>query len=373
MTAGAAVALERCASYDDADAAVRRAVDRLGGMAAFVQPGQRVLVKPNLLMPRPPEAAVTTHPAVVGAVIDLVQEAGGRVVVGDSPGLISDGIENVWRETGLAAACERRGAELVSFETAGVERRVVRGREIHLSKQVVDADVVISVPKLKTHQITLLTCAVKNTYGCLPGMSKADWHRRLPKPRRFEELLVDVFEAVRPALSVVDAVTAMEGDGPSAGRPKPLGFVAAGADAAALDAVCAAVIGLKPEQIGFLRIAAARGLGETDLGRIRCEGASPEELKPKDFALARASALRFAPEFLLNLISPFVWVRPGFGDACKQCGECLAKCPVGALTMGEDRPVLDADKCIECFCCHEICPESAVFVQLSFLARFFAR
>ena len=374
MSQDATVALARCASYDAAavDEAVSAALEPLGGIGAFVKPGQRVLVKPNLLLPRPPEDAVTTHPAVAAAVLRLVKEAGGQAVLGDSPGLISHGIENVWRDTGMAQACEEAGVEAVSFETAGVARVVVRGRELHVSRAVADADVVISLPKLKTHTITVFTCAVKNVYGALPGMSKADWHSRLPKPQAFQALLVDVLEAVRPELSIVDAVVGMEGDGPSAGSPKPFGFVAASADPVALDATCARILGFTPEKILWLRLAQERGLGAIDADRIRTEGVDPDQLRPESFRPARTTSLRFVPEFLLNLASPFVWVRPGFGPDCEQCGQCVTKCPADALAMGASRPELDKDKCIECFCCHEICPASAVTVELSFVAKLLA-
>ena len=369
------VALQRCASYDPAtlDAAVDALVAALGGMERFVQPGQRVLVKPNLLMPRPPDAAVTTHPGVVAAVIRLVKAAGGTPVVGDSPGLVTHGIENVWAVTGMTEVCERAGVELVSFETAGVERIEVGPRVLHVSKAVAEADVIISLAKLKTHGMTALTAAVKNLYGTLPGMSKADWHSRLPKPSSFQGLLVDVLEAVRPALSIVDAVVGMEGDGPSAGSPKPLGFLAASADSVALDATCADIVGLQPDRIRYLQVAAARGLGVADLSQIQFVGPPLDALRPASFQPARTTPLRFVPEFMLNLVSPFVWVRPGFGPACQRCGECLDKCPASALAMGETGPVLDKHKCIECFCCHEICPVSAVSVELSFLAKFWAK
>ena len=369
------VALQRCASYDPAtlDAAVDALVAALGGMERFVQPGQRVLVKPNLLMPRPPDAAVTTHPGVVAAVIRLVKAAGGTPVVGDSPGLVTHGIENVWAVTGMTEVCERAGVELVSFETAGVERIEVGPRVLHVSKAVAEADVIISLAKLKTHGMTALTAAVKNLYGTLPGMSKADWHSRLPKPSTFEGLLVDILAAVRPTLSLVDAVVGMDGDGPSAGEPKALGFLAAGVDPVALDAVCASIVGFAPRKIRHLKMADERGLGTLDLSRIETLGATMDELRPESFRPARARALQFVPEFLLNLVRPWVWVRPGFGPGCKRCGQCVDKCPAGALEMGETSPVLDAHKCIECFCCHEICPESAVYMHLSLLARLFVK
>ena len=369
------VSLQRCASYDGSvvDAAVQELVSAVGGMGSFVQPGERVLIKPNLLMPKEPDAAVTTHPALVAAAIRLVKAAGATPVVGDSPGLVTHGIENVWRETGMSQVCEEAGVQLVSFEAAGAERVTIGARVLHISKVVSDADVVISLPKLKTHSMTMLTCAVKNLYGALPGMSKADWHSRLPKPSTFQGLLVDVLDAVRPALTIADAVVGMEGDGPSAGKPKALGFLAASADPVALDAICATILGLPPRKIRYLNMAEQRGIGVADVGRIETVGVSPEQLQPDAFRPARTSALQFVPEFLLNMVRPFVWVRPGFGPGCKLCGQCVEKCPAGALELGETSPVLDASKCIECFCCHEICPESAVYLHLSLLARLLVR
>jgi len=369
------VSLERCPSYDPpiVQDAVRAALEPLGGISRFVRPGQRVLLKPNLLVPRPPEDAITTHPVLVAAMIALVQSVGATPVVGDSPGLITQGIENVWRETGMAAVCEEAGVELLSFETAGAEPVQVADRTLHLSKAVTEADVVISLPKLKTHTMTVLTCAVKNLYGALPGLGKADWHAKLPKPSTFQFLLVDVLEAVRPALTVVDAVIGMEGDGPSAGSPKALGFLAASADPVALDTVCAHVLGLPADKIRYLTAAHGRGLGVADLERIETAGVAPARLRPDGFRPARTASLQFVPEFLLNLVKPLVWVRPGFTAECKRCGECVSKCPAGALTMGETAPVLDAKLCIECFCCHEICPESAVELRLSWLARLFSK
>lgn len=369
------VSLERCPSYDPPIVrdAVRAAVELLGGIRRFVRTGQRVLLKPNLLVPRPPEDAITTHPALVAAMIALVQSVGATPVVGDSPGLVTQGIENVWRETGMAAVCEEAGVELLSFEAAGAEAVQVAGRTLHLSKAVTEADVVISLPKLKTHTMTVLTCAVKNLYGTLPGLGKADWHAKLPKPSTFQLLLVDVLEAARPALTVVDAVIGMEGDGPSAGSPKALGFLAASADPVALDTVCAHVVGLPADRIRYLAAAHERGLGVADMERIEIAGESPARLRPDEFRPARTTALQFVPEFLLDLVKPLVWVRPGFGAGCKQCGECVRKCPAGALTRGETAPVLDEDRCIECFCCHEICPESAVELRLSWVVRLFTK
>lgn len=375
MSADSKVSLQRCASYDPeaVAASVVALLEPLGGIAAFVKAGQRVLLKPNLLLPSAPEAAVTTHPAIVAAVISAVKSAGGVPVVGDSPGLITHGIENIWRETGMAQVCEDAGVELVSFETAGVERIETGGQVLHISKAVTDADVVISLPKLKTHSMTVFTCAVKNLYGTLPGMSKGDWHAHLPKPSTFQGLLVDVLEAVRPDLSIIDAVVGMEGDGPSSGAPKELGFLAAGVDPVALDSVCASIIGLEPRRIRYLLMAAERGLGVMDEERIEIVGAEQDQLRPESFEPARTSKLQYIPEFLLNAVKRWVWVRPGFGPECKLCGQCVEKCPANALAMGEKHPLLDSDKCIECFCCHEICPESAVELRLSRLARLFSR
>ena len=165
----ALVSLTACSDYspDAVRAAVACVMDHLGGMKSFVSPGQSVLLKPNLLTDREPDAAVTTHPEVVRALIRLVKESGGRPSVGDSPANVTK-IDRVWERTGFRAMCEQEGVPLINFEKAGSTPVTVGSVSFSIAQPVLDADVVISVPKVKTHMLTIFTGAVKNLYGIVP-------------------------------------------------------------------------------------------------------------------------------------------------------------------------------------------------------------
>jgi len=254
------VAFATCTGYvaEDVRRAVKSALGMLGGMASFVKPGQKVLIKPNLLSAKKPEEAITTHPAVLEAVISLVKEAGGVPEVGDSPGGKISDLQTYWETTGTAEACRRQGAELVGFEKSGVYEKKVGNRKYYIARPVLDADVVINIPKLKTHSLTVLTCAVKNMFGAVPGIRKSMHHREAPKPREFSALVTDIYSLARPNLNIVDAVIGMDGAGPSAGEPKQLGFVMAGADGVAVDAAATHLLGLDPFKVPATRIAHQR-------------------------------------------------------------------------------------------------------------------
>ena len=222
----AKVSVARCDDYNPKRVfnAVKKAVDLSGGMESFVKPGMRVLLKPNLLSARVPEDAVDTHPEVVRSVVRLVRQAGGRVRIGDSPGGYGKNIDLIFEKSGMKKMAHEEGVELVKFTSS----RFVDG--IPISRQVLDSDRVISIPKLKTHSITVLTAAVKNTYGCVTGLYKAECHSRFPREEEFAKVIAKVHSITKPALSIVDGIVGMEGDGPAAGRAKKLGVILAGPD-----------------------------------------------------------------------------------------------------------------------------------------------
>ncbi len=268
------ISLIKCSSYqpEEVKAAVKRALDLLGGMSHFVQPGNKVLLKPNLLSAQPPEQAITTHPAVVEAVIELVKEAGGIPVLGDSPAGAIKSLDDFWSTTGMLEVCRRHDVELVSFERSGVYQKELNGKRYHIAKPVLDADVIINLPKLKTHSLTVMTGAVKNIYGVIPGLKKSMYHKQAPKPWEFSRLLVDIYALARPQLNIVDAIVGMEGFGPSAGRQRQLGMILAGSDGVAVDAWAAHLLGRKPLDIPTTKIAYRQNLGEADLGKIEAAG-----------------------------------------------------------------------------------------------------
>jgi uncharacterized protein (DUF362 family)/Pyruvate/2-oxoacid:ferredoxin oxidoreductase delta subunit len=368
------VSVVRCARYeaDDVRSALRRALEPLGGIEAFVKSGQRVLLKPNLLSAKDPERAITTHPRLVEAVAEEVRGAGAVPFIGDSPGGAVRGIKRVWANTGMEEMARRAGIELVNFEAAGSKAIPFGKYTFYISKPVLEADVIINLPKLKTHSLTLLTCAVKNMFGVMPGFRKGEQHKRYPKPGEFADMLVHLYKLVTPSLNVVDAVLAMEGNGPSSGRPRMLGMLMAGEDAVAIDAVAARIIGFPDGFIDTTRIATEMGLGEGDIGRITLLGDAAEE-RPERFELPTNRVMKLVPGPLVKLVAPFVWVKPAIvPSTCTGCGFCAESCPVQTIRRDGAVYRIEDKRCIRCLCCHELCPESSIEIKLSFLARFIA-
>lgn len=367
------VSVEKCASYDPGAVrqAVSRAVDALGGIRRFVSPGARVLVKPNLLAAQPPEKAITTHPSVLRAVLEMLLEVGAKPFVGDSPSGYRGGLKQLWLKTGVASVCHELGVELVRFEEDTVP--VACGKHnLSLARRAREAEAVISLPKFKTHSLTLLTCAIKNIFGAVPGYCKTSYHFNYPGPEEFADLVVSVFASVRPVLSIVDAVVGMEGNGPgSGGRPRHVGLILAAADAVALDTVCAYLMGIPPHRVLTTKFAARRGLGESNLSAIRVIGPSLDDVRPAHYLLPFSHPLRLLPAGLMRIAERLLWIRPSFRSHCRRCGECSSKCPTNAIRLVDRKPTLVNSKCIECLCCLEVCPYNAIAMKYSFLARTF--
>ena len=367
------VSIVKCGDYvrENVEGALRRSVGLLGGIENFVKKGEKVLIKPNLLSARTPEEAVSTHPEVVRAVIRIVREAGGRPLVGDSPGsfFTTRDVDFVYEKTGIRDVAEAEGAELIKFS----DSRVVNGYPI--ARAAMDCAAVISVPKLKTHMLTLMTGAVKNTFGLIPGLFKVECHRKRPRARDFVKILVDVFEIVRPRLFIMDAIVAMEGDGPSAGRPRGAGLLLAGADGVDVDAVAAELIGLAPRKNIVLNEARRRHLGSTDIDGIEIAGEGIEDVRMDGFRLPKtAGIINALPGFVASIFKRLVKFSPVINEElCVKCGVCERSCPAGAITIDETVSRVDDRRCVRCFCCHEVCPRGAIYIKKNFLTDIFWR
>ncbi len=355
----ARVYIGRCRSYEQAevDGAVRRALAALGGVESYVKKGQRVLLKPNLLLLKPPETAICTHPAVVQAVATLVREAGARPLIADSPGggamHNERSLRSLYRITGMQAVAEATGAEL-NLDCAGLQVPCPEGGPLDaldIMRPAAEADVIINLPKLKTHGLLRYTGAVKNLFGLVPGRTKLDYHARLPEAARFAEMLLDLSLWARPRLTIIDAIVGMEGDGPSAGRPKEMGLLIAADDCTAADLAALDIIGMDPATVLTVRAAVQRGLSS---GR-----ASDLEVLGEGLAAAHVPGFDApSPGF-----ADVTLERPGdpqAGDRCTGCGVCAENCPVGAITIEGQRAQTDLERCIRCYCCQELCPQHAV-------------
>lgn len=331
--------------------------------------GKRVLIKPNLLSGRKPESGVTTHPSVVGAAIDILLQAGAEVAVGDSPAGAHKGVEYVWQKTGIGAICRDRGVPLVNFESSGWVERSVNGKVYKISKAILDFDLIVNIPKLKTHILTLLTCSVKNTFGVVPGFLKSSHHLEHPRPDQFSALLVDIYTIVNPWLNIVDGVEAMEGDGPSSGEVRNLGIIAVGRDGVAVDSVVSKIVGLDPLKVPTTAEAQRRGIGQADISKLVVLGEKIEAVAVKDFEIPNNWRFKMIPGWLARRISRLYWVRPKINSNCRSCGLCQSVCPAGAIQIDRGRPMVIAKRCVSCLCCHEICSFGAIDLRRSLVAR----
>ncbi len=364
------VAIAKCRSYEPAEVqlAVKEAVDALGGIAKFVSPGDRVLLKVNLLMAKAPDDAVTTHPAVVRAAIQLLESAGAKVVVGDSPamGFNQARLEKHYRNAGLYEAIKGTRAELnMDVSTARVPNpggKLVKSLEVIGVATKVDK--IVSLPKLKTHSFTTFTGAIKIHYGLVPGYVKAAYHAKLPDPKDFSEMLLDVAMWAKPALVIMDGVVGMEGAGPSGGDPKHAGAILASADVVAMDVAATTLVKMDPMSVPAISNAVARGLSTGKIQDVDVVGAPLADFADVRFRWDGAKVSNLpaaAPEFMLKR-----WMRrpvPSL-ERCVACGECVRMCPKQCIEIkpksGKRIAIMDYKKCIRCYCCHEVCPEKAI-------------
>jgi len=376
------VALVRCDDYDASrvEDAVARGLSLLGGMGAFVRRGERILLKPNLLAATPPAKAVTTHPGVFGAVAKQAIEAGARVSYGDSPGFGRP--EFAAKRAGLAAVAGELGLTLADF----VHGKAVSNPEGHQLKQftlaqgVLDCDGLVSLPKLKTHALTRMTGAVKNQFGCIPGFLKGEFHARMSEMDRFARMLVDLTVFIRPRLYVMDAIVAMEGNGPRSGHPRPVRALLFSSDPVALDAVACRLINLEPALVPVIRWGAEMGLGT--FSGMEIVGDSIEPLVVDDFKVNRDKEGKrgVMPSWLAKPLRDLIVPRPAIEAAlCTACGTCVKVCPITPKAVdfrsepapdpSRRPPVYEYARCIRCYCCQEMCPFEAIYVRVPFLGR----
>jgi len=365
------VALSRVSSYGEVEEGIEKALSLIGGIERFIPRGSRVLLKPNLLSPNPKEKAITTHPAVVEAVARMVIRAGGEPLIGDSPAL-SD-LAKVAEVAGITEVADKTGAELVPFSQSVsiTPPPSATFKRIEIAKEAVEADVIINLPKVKTHNLMGLTLAVKNLFGCIVGRRKAQWHLRAGNnPHFFALMLLDLYLAIKPALTIVDGVVGLEGDGPgSGGTPRKLGFVMVGKDPLAIDFAITSLLGVSPDTLPHLFEAKRRHL--FDPKDLELVGDDPSGFLLSDFKMPRVSSVRsgllslFTRLFRKNL-SP----RPVVNEEqCVLCSQCVSVCPPKAAREEEGRIVIDYRKCISCFCCQEVCPEGAIEVVEGWFAK----
>jgi uncharacterized protein (DUF362 family)/Pyruvate/2-oxoacid:ferredoxin oxidoreductase delta subunit len=372
------VALVRCSSYDEQTvaAAVQKGMELLGGMDQFIHPGEKILLKPNVLMGDSPEKLVSPHPVVFKAVAQLALTVTNNLSYGDSSGAGKPIAQ--MRKPGFAEVAQSLNIPLADFEN---------GREIHfkespftkhftLANGVLDADRLISIAKFKTHQLTRITGAIKNQFGCVPGLLKAEFHIKLPNPLDFAKMLVCLNLYIRPRLFIMDGITAMEGNGPRGGKPRQMNVLLFSADPVALDATMCRMIHLNPEYVPTMQPGRDWGLGTYLAEEIELVGDSLESFINPSFDVVRApvrpvTSSNVVP-FFRNLVSP----RPVIDlSLCNRCGTCVKHCPAQPKAVDwhtgdkSKSPSYKYERCIRCFCCQELCPELAISVKTPLIGR----
>ena len=372
--------MAECADYDLS--AVRRAVnaciDRLPDFQQRCSEADTVLIKPNLLSSRePPEKHINTHPAVVQALTEtLVQDFGCRVSIGDSCGsLTPSSTTRAISNSRIDSVAAETGAEVYNVDSqdrhtvAVPEGRILR--EVTLPSTLKEFDLIISLPKLKTHQLTYITCAVKNLLGLVPGAGKKQAHLLAPRSTEFASLLCDLFELIQPGIALVDGVVGMEGAGPNNGPLRRMSVIGASTDSCALDGVIARIMNMAPEEIPLLAESQARGLGTISADSIEVVGQPQDRFQAPDFKKPSAYAsdllLRLLPRSASRtLLEGFCRVYASIDqERCRQCGECAHNCPSHTIIYFEDqnRYQVNPDGCISCFCCDEVCPFDAIAMK----------
>ncbi|HPO14680.1 MAG TPA: DUF362 domain-containing protein [Candidatus Hydrogenedentes bacterium] len=365
------VAVVKCSEYEEGQVveAVGRGLSLIGGIEQFVKKDERILLKPNMLVGTVPEKAVTTHPAVFKAVARHLLGQGAQLTYGDSPGFGRP--DSVARKAGLSAAADELGIPLADFSTGSTvsfpEGHLIK--QFTLAKGVLDCDGIVSLPKMKTHALTRLTGAVKIHFGCIPGLLKGEFHARMSDMERFSKMLVDLTRYLRPRLYVMDAVVAMEGNGPRSGTPRPMHAILVSTDPVAMDAVACRMMALDPTLVPTNVWGEELGLGSYT--NIETVGDSVASFVVKDFKVNRTtgSTTGSMNSRLARILRNRVVPRPAINAArCTRCGTCVKVCPVTPKAVDfQNReaggpPVHTYSRCIRCYCCQEMCPENAITV-----------
>ena len=370
-----------CADYDFSSVykSVSRIFEVLGGIKKFVNPGDRVLLKPNFLAAKKIETAVTTHPVVIAAVAKIVDEAGaGEIIIGDSPGIGT--AKGVARTIKLKHYLTVNRCKIVNFnKTVLIKGERGPFGKFKIAEEISKANVVINLPKVKSHGQMILTGAVKNNFGAIVGMEKPQWHLKAGTDHdSFAWMIIKVMEVVNPSVTIVDGIVGMDGNGPNAGRPRKLGWMIGGVNCHSIDSLICTLLGMNENDVPTLRVALQGYKTDYKSSKIfNCEGDNYKEKIINDFLLPTQ----------VNVLTPGLSKRVGDllrtpltekpiinHRLCTGCSICIKHCPADTIKLVEEmetEAVIDYDKCIRCFCCQEMCPEGAISIAQGHLLSIF--
>jgi len=376
------VALVRCDTYKQHEVyeAVSRGISLLGGPESFMKPGDKLLLKPNLLAADPPEKYSVTHPAIFQAVARCLQDAGAHLSYGDSPAAHRP--LTAARKAELSNFAEAKNillADLANGETiAYPDGNLIK--QFTIAKGVLAADGIINLPKMKTHALTRLTGAVKNMFGCIPGVLKAEFHARLQNEDLLSQMLLDLNCLLPPRLNVMDGVIAMEGNGPRNGTGREVHVLLLSTDPVALDTTAARIMNLDPMLVPTLKWAKELGIGQVDDVEILGDTLDSFVLPDFEANRHRGSTARADSNIIYQLFKNWIVPSPVIdNDKCTRCGTCVNICPVTPKAVNwhdgdhKKAPTYNYDDCIRCYCCQETCPAEAIEVIIPPLGRLLHR
>lgn len=368
------VYIEKCEryEYEEIEGIIFAALKSMTTLEEKIFPGCKVLVKPNLLKGNKPEDGVTTHPMVVEATVKYLMGKGCKVVIADSPGgpFNETALKGVYKISGLKDVAERTGCELnYDFGSKTVENiGAKRLFKIDVIKVATEMDFIINVAKLKTHCMMTYTGAVKNLFGLIPGLIKADYHLKMKNSENFAEHLVDICEYGKPLISIIDGIVGMEGNGPSAGDLRKSGVLIISDNPYSADICGCEIIGIEESLVPTINVARSRNLEGSKQNEIEYLCKRPEDISIEPFKLPDTASVTFIGGKVPKVIEKFLLdsLRPKpiiIKSKCVKCGVCSQVCPAKAIDMSKGFPNIDLDRCIRCFCCHELCPKKTIGVK----------
>ena len=375
------VYIVQCKDYDEIENKFAALINLMGGIGRFAKQGDKIVLNVNLLREAKPEEAVTTHPSVVAAVGRLAREVGAIPVIADSPGggyrYTRKTLDKIYHTSRMHEAANQAGIT-VNWDTTSRPVSYADGiltKHFDIITPVYEADAVFNLCKMKTHLFTVMTGAIKNIFGVIPGLTKTGYHAKLHDVQRFAGMLLDLSQYISPRLTIMDAVVAMEGDGPGTGDPRQVGLLIGSENPLALDVAATEIMGLHRTENPILMEAERRALGPNRLEDIEVIGADIADVRVPDFKRTRVSAgslgldrMPWYQRLLEPMFKDAFTVRPRvIWHRCIACGTCIEGCPMEAIRFVDERASIDDDKCIRCYCCHEICPEEAIGLHSSWL------